>query len=191
MVLDQTSPAAARILFAGVTGVGVVQSTDGGRNWATILNAATPVVASSLSGGGFSGFSKVVVALAPPTSPPDPAGIQVLYATMVGTGVAFGSPDAIGLFQSTDQGGAWTTQATAAVLAAIGTSYGGYASTWRSIRSPPATALGDTIYFGTLGQARSTDAGATFTAIDRPSRRHPLMGIRAAGRSLVRRLLRQ
>ncbi|HTG17847.1 MAG TPA: hypothetical protein VK747_21545, partial [Blastocatellia bacterium] len=30
LVLDPTSPAAARILYAGVTGVGVVQSTDGG-----------------------------------------------------------------------------------------------------------------------------------------------------------------
>ena len=126
LVLDQTSPAGARVLFAGITGVGVVQSTDGGQNWVTILNAATPVVATSLTAGGFTGFGKVVVALAPPTSPPNPAGIQVLYATMVGRGVAFGSPDAIGLFQSTNQGGAWTTQATAAVLAPIGTSYGGY-----------------------------------------------------------------
>ena len=31
--LDPTSPAAARILYAGVSGVGVVQSTDGGLNW--------------------------------------------------------------------------------------------------------------------------------------------------------------
>src|SRR5450755_430106 len=106
LVLDPTSPPAARILYAGVTGVGVVQPTNGGRNWATILNATNPAVSGSISGGGFSGFSKVVVALAPPTSPPNPAGIQVLYATMVGTGVGFTAPDAIGLFQSTNQGGA-------------------------------------------------------------------------------------
>ena len=85
LALDTTSPAGARILYAGVTGVGVVQSTDGGRNWHAILNAATPAVAAALTGGG---FGKVVVALAPPASPASPAGIQVLYATMVGTGSA-------------------------------------------------------------------------------------------------------
>ena len=66
LALDTTSPAGARILYAGVTGVGVVQSTDGGRNWHAILNAATPAVAAALTGGG---FGKVVVALAPPASP--------------------------------------------------------------------------------------------------------------------------
>ena len=85
LALDTTSPAGARILYAGVTGVGVVQSTDGGRNWHAILNAATPAVAAALTGGG---FGKVVVALAPPASPASPAGIQVLYVTMVGTGSA-------------------------------------------------------------------------------------------------------
>ncbi len=83
LALDATSPAGARILYAGVSGVGVVQSTDGGRNWHVILNAATPAVAAALAGGG---FGKVVVALAPPASPASPAGIQVLYVTMVGTG---------------------------------------------------------------------------------------------------------
>ena len=67
--LDTTSPAGARILYAGVSGVGVVQSTDGGRNWNTILNAATPAVAAALAGGG---FGKVVVALAPAASPAKP-----------------------------------------------------------------------------------------------------------------------
>jgi hypothetical protein len=165
LVLDQTSPTAARILYAGVTGVGVVQSTDGGQNWVTILNATIPAVASSLSGGGFSGFSKVVVALAPPTSPPDPAGIQVIYATMVGTGVAFAAPDSVGLFQSTNQGGAWTTRATAPVLAAVGTSYGGYAFHMAVDPQSPGDGVGDTIYYGTLGQARSTDAGSSFVAL--------------------------
>ena len=46
LVLDPTSPAAARILYAGIRGAGVVQSTDGGRNWTTILNSATPAVAA-------------------------------------------------------------------------------------------------------------------------------------------------
>jgi hypothetical protein len=114
----------------------------------------------------FYGFSKVVVALAPPTSPSNPAGIQVLYATMVGTGVAFGAPDSIGLFQSTDQGGTWTTQATAAVLAAaVGTSYGGYCFHMAVDPQSPGDGVGDTIYYGTLGQARSTDAGSSFVSL--------------------------
>lgn len=165
LVLDPTSPTGARILYAGINGVGVVQSTDGGRNWATILNAATPVVASSISGGGFTGISKVVVGLAPPASPANPAGIQVVYATMVGTGVAFTAPDAIGLFQSTDQGGTWTTRASAAVLAPTGTSYGGYAFHMAVDPASPGDGTNDVIYLGTLGQARSTDAGATFVGL--------------------------
>ena len=140
LVLDQTSPTAARILFAGVTGVGVVQSTNGGQTWVTILDATNPAVSSSLSGGGFSGFRKVVVALAPPTSPPNAAGIQVLYATMVGTGVAFTAPDCIGLFQSTNQGGAWTTRATAAVLGELSAQATAVTpATWPSIPPPLVT----------------------------------------------------
>jgi HYDIN/CFA65/VesB-like, Ig-like domain len=165
LVLDPTSPAAARILYAGVTGVGVVQSTDGGQNWATILNATTPAVSTALSGGGFSGIRKVVVALAPPTSPPNAAGIQVLYATMVGAGVAFGAPDSIGLFQSTNHGGAWTTRATSGVVAAVGTSYGGYAFHMAVDPASPGDGVADIIYLGHLGQARSTDAGATFVGL--------------------------
>ena len=41
------------------------------------------------------GFSKAIVALAPPTSPPNAAGIQVLYVALSGTG---GAPDPVGLF---------------------------------------------------------------------------------------------
>jgi hypothetical protein len=165
LALDVTSPVGARILYAGITGAGVVQSTDGGLNWTSILNAATPVVAAAVSGGSFSGISRVVVALAPPASPPDPAGIQVIYATLVGTGVAFGTPDAIGLFQSTDQGATWTTRASAATLAPIGTSYRGYAFHMAVDPASPGDGATDVIYLGTLGQGRSTDAGASFVAL--------------------------
>ena len=165
LVLDPTSPPAARGLYAGVRGVGVVQSTDGGRNWTTILNAVTPAVAASLAAGGFTSISKVVVALAPPTAPANPAGIQVLYATMVGTGVTFGAADAIGVFQSTDQGANWTTRATTAVLATIGTTYGGYCLHMAVDPASPGDGAGDVIYVGTLGQGRSTDAGSTFVAL--------------------------
>jgi hypothetical protein len=45
--LDASSPPAARILYAGITGCGA-QSTDGGLSWAVILSGATPVVANAL-----------------------------------------------------------------------------------------------------------------------------------------------
>ena len=39
------------------------------------------------------------------------------------------------------------------------------ASTWPSIPQSPGDGVGDTIYYGTLGQARSTDAGASFVGL--------------------------
>ena len=74
LVLDLTSPAAARILYAGVSGVGVFRSIDGGQTWTSILSGATPVVATELNTAGISGgparsAGKFIVALAPPTSP--------------------------------------------------------------------------------------------------------------------------
>jgi photosystem II stability/assembly factor-like uncharacterized protein len=156
LVLDPTSPAAARILYAGITGSGVFQSTDGGLLWTPVLNATTPAVAGKLAGGG---FSKVVVALAPATSPPSPAGIQVIYATMVGTG---GAPDPLGVFRSTDQGNTWNAQAATGLP---GTTYGGYSFHMAVDPASPGDGVGDTIYYGTLGQARSTDAGSSFVGL--------------------------
>ncbi len=154
--LDPSSPAGARILYAGINGTGVVQSTDGGRNWAVILNAATPAVAAVLAGGG---FSKVVVALAPVASPANPAGIQVIYATMVGTG---GAPDPLGVFLSTDRGVTWAAQAAAGLP---GTTYGGYSFHMAVDPASPGDGVGDIVYYGTLGQGRSTDAGASFVGL--------------------------
>ena len=161
LVLDPTSPASARILYAGISGVGVVQSTDGGQNWTTILNAATPAVATKLTGGGYTGFSKVVVALAPPTSPPNPGGIRVLYASMVGTPNVFAAPDTVGVFLSLDQGVTWTAQAATGTSS---TTYGGYAFHLAVDPDSPGDGVGDIVYFGTLTQVRSTNAGASFGA---------------------------
>jgi hypothetical protein len=156
LVLDPTSPAAARILYAGITGSGVFQSTDGGLNWTPVLSATTPAVASKLAGGG---FSKVVVALAPATSTPNPAGIQVIYTTMVGTG---GAPDPLGVFRSTDQGNTWNEQAATGLP---GTTYGGYSFHMAVDPASPGDGIGDIIYYGTLSQARSTDAGSSFVGL--------------------------
>jgi photosystem II stability/assembly factor-like uncharacterized protein len=162
LVLDPTSPAAARILYAGIAGVGVAQSTNGGQNWNTILNAATPAVAAALTAGSYTAFSKIIVALAPPTSPANPGGIRVLYASMVGTPNVFGNPDTVGVFLSQDQGSTWTARSTTGTGS---TSYGGYAFHLAVDPDSPGDGVGDIIYFGTLAQVRSTDAGASFAGV--------------------------
>jgi hypothetical protein len=165
LVLDPTSPAGSRVLYAGITGVGVVQSTDGGQTWTAILDSTTPAVSAAVSGGGFTGLRRVAVALPPPTSPPNAGGIQVIYAAIVGSGVDFGLPDVIGLFQSMDGGGTWSTRATSGVLASVGTTYGGYAFHIAADPASPGDGANDIIYLGTLGQAVSTDAGSSFMAL--------------------------
>lgn len=72
LVLDTSSPAGARILFAGIAGRGAFRSNDGGRNWTQILSGTTPAVAAAV-GPAPKGFNKVVIAIPPPTSPPNPA----------------------------------------------------------------------------------------------------------------------
>ena len=52
LVLDLTSPANARILYAGVTSKGMFQSNDGGQTWTSILSGATTVVANELNTAG-------------------------------------------------------------------------------------------------------------------------------------------
>lgn len=156
LVLDATSPAGARVLYAGITGRGVFRSADSGQNWTQILSTATPAVAGALAGGG---IGKVVVDLAPPTSPPNAAGIQVLYASMAGTGPA---PDPVGLFQSVDAGTNWT-QRTATGLPTR--TQGGYSFHFAVDPGSAGDGATDRIFFGAVGQAFSTDAGTTFTAI--------------------------
>lgn len=163
LVLDPTSPAAARILYAGISGVGVVKSTDGGQHWTTIMNAATPAVATQLTAGGYTGFSKIIVALAPPTSPANPGGIRVLYASMVGTPSGFTTPNIAGFFLSQNQGATWTAQT---FTGGNGTTYGGYAFHFAVDPDSPGDGVNDIIYFGTLGQVRSTNAGASFSGLN-------------------------
>jgi photosystem II stability/assembly factor-like uncharacterized protein len=141
----------------------VVRSTNGGQNWTTILNAATPAVAGRLTVGGYTGFSKVVVALAPPTSPANPGGIRVLYASMVGTPSGFTAANIAGLFLSQDQGASWTAQT---FTGGNGTTYGGYAFYFAVDPDSPGDGANDIVYFGTLGQVRSTDAGASFAGLN-------------------------
>jgi photosystem II stability/assembly factor-like uncharacterized protein len=156
LVLDTSSPAGARVLYAGINSQGVFRSTDGGQNWTQILSATTAAVAAAIGAGG---IGKVVVDIAPPTSPPNPAGVQVVYASMEGTG---GAPDPVGLFLSTDAGANWT-QRTATGLPT--NTQGGYSFHLAVDPASPGDGATDRLYFGAVGQAFSTDAGATFTLI--------------------------
>lgn len=158
LMLDTTSPAGSRILYAGISGRGVFRSNDGGQNWTQILSATTAVVAAAI-GPAPRGFSKVIVALAPPISPPNPAGIQVLYVSLQGTG---GAPDPVGVFRSTDQGGTWTQRAATGMP---GNTQGGYSFHMAVDPASPGDGNNDIIYFGAVGQARSGDSGNNFTAM--------------------------
>jgi hypothetical protein len=154
LVLDLSTPPNARILHAGVSGTGVFRSTDSGATFTQTLSATTPAVASALAG---STFTRVVVALAPPTSPPNLNGVQVVYVAIAGNYNS--TPDPVGVFLSIDQGATWTQQAATSVA---GTTYGGYALDMAVDPASPGDGINDTLYFGCLGQFKSTDSGATF-----------------------------
>jgi Abnormal spindle-like microcephaly-assoc'd, ASPM-SPD-2-Hydin len=155
LALDTSSPANARTLHAGVSGSGVFRSKDGGATFSQTLSASTPAVNTALGGKS---FTRVVVALAPPTSPANVNGVQVIYVTMAG---GYGSTvDPVGVFLSTDQGATWTQQAATSLS---GTTYGGYALDMAVDPSSPGDGINDTIYFGCLGQFVSTNAGVNFT----------------------------
>jgi photosystem II stability/assembly factor-like uncharacterized protein len=159
LVLDASSPTGARILYAGITNSGVFRSNDGGQNWTQILGPATPPVVAAVGGAPGAAFSKVVVDLAPPTSPPNIAGVQVIYAALSGQG---GAPDPVGLFLSTDQGVNWTQRGAAGLP---GNTQGGYSFHMAVDPGSPGDGANDTVYAGSVGQARSTDAGANFAGL--------------------------
>ena len=156
LVLDATSSAAARVLYAGVSGSGVFRSVDGGQSWTRILSTTTPAVAGKLAGGG---ISRVVVDLAPPTSPPNPSGIKVLYASMGGSGTA---PDPVGLFLSTDAGATWSARAATGMP---GNTQGGYSFHFAVDPASPGDGAKDIVFFGAVGQAWSKNSGTSFTGI--------------------------
>ena len=180
LVIDLTSAASARILYAGVVSAGVFRSNDGGQTWTSILSGATPVVANELNSAGILGgparsVGKFIVALAPPTSPPALGGIQVLYATMEGRPLnrprkPTDAPDPVGVFRSVDQGASWTLQTPPGSGIPPGTgmplnTQGGYSFHMAVDPASPGDGLKDVIYIGAVGQARSTDSGQTFAAL--------------------------
>lgn len=160
LALDPTSPAGARILYAGISGQGVIQSTDGGANWTQIMTSATPSVAAALGAVAGTTIGQVVVALAPAASPPAGSGIQVIYAA-IAPGGQFGA-DPLGLFLSTDQGATWTQQAANGSPA---TTFNGYCMSLAVDPQSPGDGANDILYWGTQTQARSADSGANFSNI--------------------------
>ena len=173
-MLDTSSPVGSRILYARANGQGVFQSTDGGQQWTQILFPSTVA----------SGFGKVTVAIPPPTSSPNPGGVQVLYASMQGTG----ANDPVGVFLSTNQGLTWTQQSAANIPTRT---QGSYSFHFAVDPASPGDGINDIIYFGTVTQARSVDSGQNFSGLQRAARRHPFLGVRAEiGRWTVDRLLR-
>lgn len=159
LVLDTSSPANARILYTGITGRGVFRSNNGGQNWALILGPATPQVVTAVGATPGAAFSKVVVDLAPPTAPPNAAGVQVIYVALSGTG---GAPDPVGLFLSTDQGTNWAQRGAAGMP---GNTQGGYSFHMAVDPASPGDGANDRVFVGCVGHARSTDSGANFTAL--------------------------
>src|SRR5262249_885962 len=96
---------------------------------------------------------------APPTAPPNAAGIQVIYVALSGAG---GAPDPVGLFLSTDQGANWIQRAATGMP---GNTQGGYSFHMAVDPASPGNGTTDIIYVGCVGQGRSADAGANFTAL--------------------------
>jgi hypothetical protein len=159
LVLDPSSPTANRILHAGSSRQGVFTSTDGGQNWTQILSTATAVVATAV-GPAPNGIGKVIVDIAPPTTPPNPNGVQVMYVSMAGTS---GAPDPVGLFLSTDRGANWVQQTASGMP--TGTQ-GSYSFHFAVDPASPGDGVNDILYFGTVGQARSTDSGQNFAGVN-------------------------
>jgi len=169
LVLD-TSSTGSRILYAGISGSGVFRTNDGGLNWTQILSAATPAVATAIASGTTTGIGKVVVDIAPPTSPPNPSGVQVIYVSLEGTGGPPPPPpptsDPVGIFLSTDQGATWSQRtANGMPTGPNNGTQGGYSFHMAVDPGSPGDGVNDIIYFGTVQQVKSTDSGNNFTAL--------------------------
>ena len=157
LVLDTSTPAANRVLHAGRAGQGVFTSTDGGQTWAQVLSASTPAVAAAVGAGG---IGKVIVDIAPPATASGTAGVQILYASMAGTG---GAPDPVGFFVSTDGGATWTQQSAANMPTRT---QGSYSFHFAVDPASPGDGVNDIIYFGAVNQARSVDSGQNFSGLN-------------------------
>jgi len=175
LVLDASSPSANRILYAGVRSQGVYQTNNGGASWTEVLSSTTPAVAAALathvaSGAPAPGIGKVIVSLAPPTTPPNAAGVQVIYVVLEGTGGNFPIPNdpyynILGIFQSTNQGVTWTQRSSTGLFPSGGACQCFYTNTLAVDPGSPGDGINDILYWGGTDTWVSTDAGNTFTDV--------------------------
>jgi len=175
LVLDASSPAANRVLFAGMLGQGVFETNNGGASWTQVLGPTTPAVAAALathvkSGASAPGIGKVIVSLDPPATPPNAAGVQVVYVVLEGTGGNFPIPNdpyynILGIFQSTDQGATWTQRASTGLFPSGGACQCFYTNTLAVDPGSPGDGINDILYWGGTDTWVSTDAGNTFTDV--------------------------
>ncbi|HTS36097.1 MAG TPA: choice-of-anchor D domain-containing protein [Candidatus Solibacter sp.] len=175
LVMDASSPAAGRVIFAGVRSQGVFESNNGGASWSQALSTSTPAVAAALAthvvlGQPAPGIGKVIVSLDPPASPANPAGVQVVYVVLEGTGGNFPIPNdpyynILGIFQSTDQGATWTQRAASGLFPAGGACQCFYTNTLAVDPGSPGDGINDILYWGGTDTFISTDAGNSFTDV--------------------------
>ena len=187
--LDTSSPPNARILYAGISGSGVIQSTDGGQNWTQILSSATPAVATALGAVAGTRSARSSSTWRRPLRRPAAGGSPGALRRHRAGGPQRRTRSRSGLFISTDQGATWTQQTATGMPSH---DPGRLQLPHGSRPASPGDGANDTIYFGASARRRSTDSGANFTATGRPARRHPRLGVLPpAGPGAVDRLLRQ
>jgi len=167
LAFDASSPVGNRTLFAGVNGVGIKRSIDGGNNWAQVLNTTTPAVATQLAAHSGAGIGKIQVSLAPSVG--NAAGVQVVYATIEGTGGDFPIPNdpytnILGIFETTDQGVTWTFQGTGPNLAG-GVCQCFYTNTLAVDPGSPGDGINDILYWGGTDTWKSVNSGVSFADI--------------------------
>ena len=133
-----------------------VSSTDGGLNWTRILGGAAPRGGRRARRDPRRGVRKGHRRLAPPTSPPNPTASRSSTCRWREPAGRLTRSD---VFLSSDQGATWTQQVQRHRAPCRPIRRAATASTWRSIQARRATARTTSSTVGTVGQARSTDAG--------------------------------
>jgi len=168
LVLDSSSPTGSRVLYAGISGTGVIMSNDGGQNWSNPpnLNQTTPMASGQPNplSSWPAGFGRVEVDIAPPSALPNPSGVQVLYACFQARQSPTDNADPFppALFVSKDQGTTWDVAAAAGIPQ---NTQNGYCFDMAVDPASPGDGNTDTIYLGGVLQAKSTDSGDSFIQI--------------------------
>jgi hypothetical protein len=162
LVLDTSSPPGARVLYAGAETRGVLKSTDGGKSWTEVLKPSTVTTEAP------NGFYKVMVALAPPATPPNMAG-PVVYASLQLNDAASKNLLHV-IFRNTNGGmeGDWEKrdgQVLTFLNSDLSQLFGGGFSDMVVDPASPGDGSNDRIYWGGLSQYLSTDSGDTFDEI--------------------------